>query len=77
MYTMKVSYKKLWVMLISKGISRANFRRAVNIAPNTLTKMRRDEEVSMSVLLRICAFLDCNIGDIVDAVRVNCDDLEN
>lgn len=77
MYTMKVSYKKLWVMLIHKGISKADFRRAVNIAPNTLTKMRRDEEVSMSVLLRICAFLDCNIGDIVDAVRVNCDDLEN
>lgn len=76
MFIMKISYKKLWEMLIHKGISRAEFRRAVNIAPNTLTKMRRDEEISMSVILRICAFLDCNIGDIVDAVKIDCNDIE-
>ena len=68
---MKISYKKLWIMLIEKDISAATLRKDLNIAPGTMTKMRRNEEVvALSVLLRICEYLDCNIGDICDAVRV-------
>ena len=43
----------------------------MNIATGTTTKLRRDEEVALSVLLRICEYLDCNIGDICDAVRTD------
>lgn len=46
-------------------------RKDLNIASGTMTKMRRNEEVALSVLLRICEYLDCNIGDICDAVRTN------
>lgn len=67
---MKISYKKLWIMLIEKDISPATLRKDLNIAPGTMTKMRRNEEVALSVLLRICEYLDCNIGDICEAVRV-------
>ena len=45
--------------------SKDDLRKAIGAAPNTLTKLRRDEEVSMSVLIRICEYLDCDIGDIV------------
>ncbi|MBE6571739.1 MAG: helix-turn-helix transcriptional regulator, partial [Ruminococcaceae bacterium] len=46
-------------------------RKDLNIATGTMTKMRRNEEVALSVLLRICEYLDCNIGDICDAVKVD------
>lgn len=68
---MKVSYKKLWILLVEKDISPATLRKDLNIATGTMTKLRRNEEVAMSVLLRICGYLDCNIGDICDAVQAD------
>lgn len=67
---MKINYKKLWLLLVERDISPATLRKDLNIASGTLTKMRRNEDVALSVLLRICEYLDCNIGDICDAVRV-------
>ena len=67
---MRVSYKKLWIMLVEKEISPATLRKDLNIATGTMTKLRRNEEVALSVLLRICEYLDCNIGDICDAVTL-------
>lgn len=67
---MKISYKKLWLLLIEKDISQATFRKDLSIASGTMTKMRRNEEVALSILLRICEYLNCNIGDICDAVRI-------
>jgi len=65
---MAVSYNKLWKLLVDKKMSKADLRRAAGIAPNTMTKLRRDEEVSLAILSKICAALDTNIGDIVDFV---------
>jgi DNA-binding Xre family transcriptional regulator len=65
---MDISYKKLWILLIEKDISPSDFRRDLNIATGTMTKLRRNEEIALSVLLRICEYLQCNIGDICDAV---------
>ena len=66
---MKISYKKLWILLIEKDISQTDFRVDLNIATGTMTKLRRNEEVALSVLLRICEYLKCNIGDICEAVN--------
>lgn len=63
---MVISYNKLWKLLIDKKMSKADLRRAAGIAPNTMTKLRRDEEVSMTVLIKICTVLNANIGDIMD-----------
>lgn len=65
---MTVSYNKLWKLLIDKKMSKADLRKAANIAPNTMTRLRRDEEVSLSILARICEVLEVNIGDIMDFV---------
>lgn len=70
---MRMSYKKLWLMLVEKEISQATLRKDLKIATGTMTKLRRNEEVALSVLLRICEYLDCNIGDICDAVRTDSD----
>ena len=71
---MTISYNKLWKILVDKKMSKADLRRAIGIAPNTMTKLRRDEEVSMSVLVKICSVLNVNIGDIVDLVSVDTQD---
>jgi len=63
---MAISYNKLWKLLVDKKMSKADLRRATGIAPNTMTKLRRDEEVSMTVMAKICAVLDVDIGDVME-----------
>ncbi len=65
---MAISYKKLWKLLIDKNMSPVELRQVTGIAPNTMTRLRRDEEVSMTVLVKICKALDANIGDIMDLI---------
>ena len=68
---MCISYRKLWIKLAEEEISPVTLRKNLNIATGTMTKLRKNEEVALSVLLRICEYLDCNIGDICDAVDEN------
>ena len=65
---MAISYKKLWKLLIDKDMTAVDLRQATGIAPNTMTKLRKDEEVSLSVLVKICTALNVNIGDIMDLI---------
>ena len=66
---MSVSYNRPWKLLIDKNMSVAEMRRAADIAPNTVTRMKKDQEVTMSVLEKICAVLDADFGDIVEYVK--------
>jgi len=63
---MKISYNKLWKLLIDKKMSKADLRKEAGIAPNTMTRLRRDEEVSLSVFRKICCVVEANIGDIME-----------
>ena len=63
---MALSYNKLWKLLIDRKMSKADLRRAAGIAPNTMTKLNRDEEVTLETLRKICAALTVDIGDIVE-----------
>ena len=65
---MAISYNKLWKLLVDKKMSQADLRKAAHSAPNTLTKIRRDEEVSMSIIERICAVLNADIGDVMEFI---------
>ncbi|MBQ8817017.1 MAG: helix-turn-helix transcriptional regulator [Clostridia bacterium] len=67
----QIRYNKLWKLLVDKKMSKCDLRKAIGVAPNTLTKLRRDEEVSMTILIRICEHLDCDIGDIVSLENVD------
>ena len=68
---MKISYKKLWMLLIQKDISKPQLRRDLSLATGTMSKLNKGEDVALSVLLRICDYLNCDIGDICEAVRVD------
>ena len=65
---MAISYKKLWKLLIDKDMTAVELRRITGIAPNTMTKLRRDEEVTLTVLNKICCALDADIGDIMEFI---------
>ena len=65
---MAISYNKLWKLLVDKRMSKADLRRAAGIAPNTMTKLRRDEEVTLTVLNKICSALGSDIGDIMEFI---------
>lgn len=70
---MGISYKKLWVLLIDRDIKRSSFRKELNLSSGAWTKLNKGEDVALSVLLRICDYLNCDIGDICEAVRTGKD----
>ena len=59
---MKISYKKLWVMLIEREIPKSTLRKDIELSPGTMSKLNKNEDVALSVLLRICDYLNCDIG---------------
>lgn len=65
---MAVSYNKLWKLLIDNKMKKVDLMEAAGIGTTTLSKLGKDQFVSMEVLVKICKVLDCNIGDIVDYI---------
>lgn len=66
---MPVDYKKLWILLIEKNMTKPQLRKAANISASTFTKLNKNELVAMDVLVRICKVLDCDIGDVVEIIN--------
>lgn len=63
---MKVSYKKLWLLCVEQDISQAELRKSTGLASSTFTKLRKNQEVNLSVLLRIADILHCDAGDMME-----------
>ena len=63
---MRVSYKKLWKLLIDLEMTLAELRKKTELSSGSMTKLRKSEPVTMEVLWKICCVLNCNIGDIVE-----------
>ena len=66
---MAISYNKLWKLLIDRKMSKADLRRAAGIAPNTMTKLCRDEPVTMGVLEKVCGTLNTDFGNMVEYIK--------
>jgi len=64
----KISYKKLWKLLIDKDLNKKTLSKVANISQSTLTKMSKGESVNIEMLARICNALDCEFYDIVEMV---------
>ncbi len=71
---MKVSYNKLWKLLIDKKMKKYQLREMAAISSNSIAKLGKDEPVSMEVLMKICIALSCNIQDICEFVREDSDE---
>lgn len=65
---MKMSYKKLWKLLIDKEINKSELRKRAGISSSSMAKLSKDENVTTAVLLKICNALDCKLDDIAEAV---------
>ena len=50
---MRISYKKLWLLLLERDISKATLRTDLKLATGTMAKLNKGEEVALSVLMRI------------------------
>lgn len=65
---MKISYKKLWVKLAELEMSKPEMRTSLKLSPGTLTKLNKNEAVSLEILMRICELFSCDIGDVCEFV---------
>ena len=65
---MIISYDNLWKLLIDKRMNKTELAAKTKISTSTIAKMSRGEPVAMTVLVRICDYLNCDIGDIVKRV---------
>lgn len=65
---MEVSYKKLWKMLIDKDMKKKDLQAASGISWASVTKLSKNENVSMEVLMKVCMTMNCDIGDIMELI---------
>ena len=68
---MKISYKKLWKLLIAKDMLKTDLQREAGVSWATITKMSKGETVSTEVLMKVCRVLHCDIGDIVEFIETD------
>lgn len=68
-FKLSFSYKPLWKLLIDKDMTKKQFREATGISKSTLDKMGRSEQVSMSVIDRICTYFDSDISNIIEYIK--------
>lgn len=66
---MLVDYKKLWILLIEQGITKPQLRKMASISTSTMTKLNKNECVSLEILVRICRALGTDIGSVVEIVQ--------
>ena len=64
---MKISYKKLWKLLIDRNMTKTQLRIAAGISSSSLAKLGKDENVTTSVL-KVCSVLKCDVSDIMEIV---------
>ena len=65
---MAASYKKLWKLLIDRDMKKKDLRELTTLSSSTIAKMTKNEPVSTDVLIKICAVLNCDVGDIMEIV---------
>ncbi|AMR49892.1 MULTISPECIES: helix-turn-helix domain-containing protein [Bacillus] len=69
MKPLKLSYKPLKVTLILKDKTNLDLKQDLSLAPGTMAKLNKDEYVALSVIHKICEYLDCPIQEVVEFVE--------
>lgn len=62
----RVSYKKLWKLLIDKDMKKKDLRAVTGISSTSMAKLGKNENVTTDVLVRICNALGCELSDIME-----------
>lgn len=66
---MRISYNKLWDLMKKNKMKKTDLAKAAEITGYTMTKINKDEPVSMEVMMRLCKVFHCDIGDIVEMIE--------
>lgn len=66
---MKISYNKLWKLLIDKDMKRQDLQEAAGISAASVAKLGRGGNITTDVLLKICEALDCKVEDIIETIK--------
>lgn len=67
--TIKATYKKLWILCAEREMSKAELRKRAGLSSATFTKLRKNQEVNLSVLLKIADVMNYNAGEMMDFIR--------
>lgn len=67
---MGVSYKKLFKLLIDRNMKKKDLQQIAGLSPASVTKLAKDEYVSMEVIVKVCSALQVDVGDIMEVVSV-------
>ena len=65
---MKISYKKLWHLLIDRGLNKQDLRRMTGISTASVAKLGKGDNITTDILVRICEALNCDITEIMELV---------
>lgn len=66
---MGFSYNKLWKLLIDNDMNKTDLKKAISTTPSTMSRLSKNQHVSMDTLGRICEYFNCDIGDIVEYIH--------
>lgn len=72
---MKLSYNKLWKLLIDKGYNKTQLCQEAKITTNAMAKLGKNEDVRVEVLAKICLTLGCSFDDIVEITAAESEDI--
>ncbi len=65
---MGVSYKKLFKLMIDRDMKKKDLQQLTGLSPASVTKLAKDEYVSMEVIVKVCSALKVEIGDIMEVI---------
>ena len=66
---MRISYEKLWRLMKKNKMKKSELAAAAGLSKYTVTKMNKDEPVSLEAMMRLCKVFHCDIGDIIELIE--------
>lgn len=68
---MGVSYKKLFKILIDRNMKKKDLQQMASLSPSSVAKLAKNEFVSLEVIVKVCAALEVDVGDIMEIVKID------
>lgn len=66
---MRISYNKLWKMLIDKGMKKSDLKETAGISSASIAKLGKGENITTDVLIKICESMNCQLEDIMETIQ--------
>ena len=66
---MRISYNKLWKMLIDKGMKKSDLKQQAGISSASIAKLGKGENITTDVLIKICESMNCHLEDIMETIE--------